>query len=69
MLAGRILLIRGIQTNWHANEAWFFDQNNGIVVGSNTNGILRTTDGGETFDTLRILLVRTPAKIFIVFIL
>lgn len=44
-----------INTRWHANAAWFFDQNNGIVVGSNTNGILRTTDGGETFDTLRIL--------------
>ncbi len=44
-----------IQTNWHANEAWFFDQNNGIVVGGNTSGILKTTDGGETFDTLRII--------------
>jgi photosystem II stability/assembly factor-like uncharacterized protein len=44
-----------ILTNWQGNSAWFFDQNNGIVVGNNSPGILRTTDGGETFDTLRIL--------------
>ncbi len=45
----------GTLTNWHANAGWFFDPNNGIIVGSNANGVLRTTDGGETFDTLTIL--------------
>jgi photosystem II stability/assembly factor-like uncharacterized protein len=32
-----------------------FDQNNGIICARNGAGILRTTDAGETFDTLRIL--------------
>ncbi len=45
----------GHLTNWHAYAGWFFDQNNGIIVGSNMQGILRTSDGGETFDTLHIL--------------
>ena len=31
-------------------DAHFFDQNNGVVVG--TAGIMRTTDGGLTFDTV-----------------
>ncbi|MFI5406849.1 MAG: WD40/YVTN/BNR-like repeat-containing protein, partial [Nitrososphaerales archaeon] len=41
-------------TNFHANKAWFFDQNNGIICPASGWGILKTTDGGETFDTLRI---------------
>ncbi len=40
--------------------AWFFDQNNGIICPRNGAGILKTTDGGETFDTLRIFQPVTP---------
>ena len=45
----------GVNSNWHAYAGWFFDQNNGFMVGANTGGVLKTTNGGETFDTLRIL--------------
>lgn len=45
----------GTYTVWHTYTAWFFDENSAVLVGNNMGGILRTTDGGQTIDTVRIL--------------
>lgn len=45
----------GQLTNWHSNSAWFFDENSAIIVGSNAAGVMKTTDGGASFETINIL--------------
>ncbi len=41
--------------NWHSNNVWWSDQDNAILVGSNAAGILKTTNGGVSFDTITVL--------------
>ena len=45
----------GHMINWHSNSAWFFDENNAVLVGSNAAGILKTSNGGASFDTITVL--------------
>ncbi|MDR3668355.1 MAG: YCF48-related protein [Ignavibacteriaceae bacterium] len=42
-------------TNNHVYSQWFFDKNNGITGGGAGFGICKTSNGGVTFDTVRIL--------------
>jgi photosystem II stability/assembly factor-like uncharacterized protein len=43
------------QTYNKNNAAWFFDYDNGLIAGSGSYGLLKTTNGGITFDTIKIL--------------
>jgi photosystem II stability/assembly factor-like uncharacterized protein len=41
-------------TNNHVYALWFFDKNNGFAAGGSGYGICKTSNGGTTFDTLRL---------------